>query len=1104
MKPKITVLACALAFAGIARGAVTPIPLDPSSYNADVVVEKTATPVLVIATTASIDAGTNNFNATLFEQGFDTSNPANGLPSAGSTITALDDATHSFTMPPSYSSPNGILIDTVVSNGTFTLTTPDAYSKLSFLGLGGNGGDVISVRINHQDGTFETGSFGCPDWFGGSGVAVIMNGRLSSTVNLNAETDGTSGDSRGNPRVYFRDVTLTNITSPVTSLVLSYSSGSASSHNDILAVSGATTSGGPVNPIAVTGYTYDFVAEANASHRGRVVSTTLLDGTNVWATSQSIDNTGNTANSFYEQGYNINNPGSGAGAPIPDTTVFTNSGLPTAGSTISNAVGDHVYILPASYTDNNVCYLSPSNVNATITFASPATASLLSFLACAGNGPASPVAVVHHQDGSSETNSITISDWFNQTPPYVFGANGRVAVDTAQFNNVRNSARTPRLFNCDLVLNNADSPITSVDLTYTNTGGRVAIFAVSGSTDAVIPLFTVNPQSIKVNTDVNVSFSALATANAPVTYQWQRGTNGVFANLVDGGNISGATGTTLAINNVSVSDIADYRCVATDAAGSANSGVASLVVISPLQDVTQPSDNVAIFNGSAPVNENATHAIDNLVGSDPGKYLNFGLNGGTPFLGPIGLTVIPSLGRTFVTGLRFYTANDSSGRDPADYELYGSLDGGAHYTLISSNSLALPDARNSAASGPLDPLNQAIQQVLFTNDVSYSSYKLTFTHVKNDSGNNSMQIGDIEFLGTADTANPSPFFSVQPTPQAVYNESGAFFFASANGTPSPEYQWQKGTNGVYVNLTDGGNISGSQSSSLSINPATFSDMADYICVATNNAGSAVSSAVRLLVVSTNVDVTVPSDTITEFGDTTGTRNGDNANPANAIDDFNTTTYINGGSGLNATAGFPPFGGPVGLIVTPSVGNTIVTGLRVYTSDGVVDTDPADYEIEGSHDGGASYTLLSSGALDLPSGRSDNNFAFDPTVQPMQEVLFNNNTSYTSYRITFNHTKNDNTAESLQLGEIELLGVPGTTASQPNIASIVQDGANVVVSGSGGGANGTYYVLTTTNLAAPIINWESVATNTFDESGNFSFTHPVDSTSPQRFFLIQSQ
>lgn len=1045
-------LVVGLSFPNPAGAVFNPIPINSAVYNADVVVEANATPQLRIATTATIDWGTRNINSTLMEVGFDTANPLNGLPAAGSIIVAQDNANYSFKMPPSYTAPNGILINTVITNGTFTLTTPAAYNKLSFLGLGGNGGDFISVKVHHQDGSFELGSFGCPDWFGGTGIAITMGGRIDQNYNLNTQVNG------ANPRVYFRDVTLTNTTSPVTSIELSYLSGSASSHNDILAVSGATAPGGLVVPIDVTGFTYDFVVEATATKRGRVISQTIVEGTNVWATSQSMDNLGNTANAWYERGYNYNVLGS---EPVSPTNVITlaaaaASGLPAAGANVTNAAGDRIYTMPASYTANNAIYLSPSNKTATVSLTAPTTASVISFLGAAANGNPNVQVVVTHQDTSKETNIITVYDWFNQTPAYVFGANGRVEVDTAQFNNATNTAFTPRLFGCEAIVS-AASPITQIDLTYTNdASGRVALFALSGTTDAIPPVFVSSPTSQKVNVGTPVNFSVSALANVAISYQWQKGTNGVFVNIVNGGTISGAQTTTLAISAAAESDEATYRCVATTGAGSVNSAAATLLVITPLAVVTAPGDSITRYEplgGSVPgANEDVSKAIDGTCQ----KYLNFGNGTGITANGiPLGFVVTPSAGRTKLNAMILYTANDGTGRDPANVILQGSDNGGATWTTIVSNLVTMPDDRNEG-SYVCDPLTNDIVQLRFTNDNYYASYRWYLTRVKGT--DTLMQVGEVQLRGVVDTSGV-PFFSVQPPPAKAFDGTSASFSVVAVGTPPPDTFWLRKNGASYSAIVDGGAYSGAQTTFLSISPVGFADAGEFVCVATNTSGSITSAPTTLTVFSTATDVTLPGDPITGFGETTTlyiTNNG----PDKAIDDFNTEIYRNGGSGLNAGAGFGDFLGPVGLVVTPSAGPTILSGLRVYTATDAAGRDPIDYKLEGSNNGGSTYSVISQGALNLPTDRGDNNFLFSPIEQPVQEILFANNTGYTSYRLTFNEVRT--LAEnSMQIGEIELLGV---ASAQPSL-SITTSGGDLVITTT---VNGT--LQSSTNLSTG--NWIS--------------------------------
>ncbi len=73
---------------------------------------------------------------------------------------------------------------------------------------------------------------------------------------------------------------------------------------------------------------------------------------------------------------------------------------------------------------------------------------------------------------------------------------------------------------------------------------------------------------------------------------------------------------------------------------------------------------------------------------------------------------------------------------------------------------------------------------------------------------------------------------------------------------------------------------------------------------------------------------------------------------------------------------------------------------------------------------------------------------------------------------------------------------------PVFGNVQMNGANLVFTGSGGPTNGTFYVVTTTNIATPIANWTRVATNSFDASGNFSVTNSISTSAPQAFYRIQ--
>ena len=87
------------------------------------------------------------------------------------------------------------------------------------------------------------------------------------------------------------------------------------------------------------------------------------------------------------------------------------------------------------------------------------------------------------------------------------------------------------------------------------------------------------------------------------------------------------------------------------------------------------------------------------------------------------------------------------------------------------------------------------------------------------------------------------------------------------------------------------------------------------------------------------------------------------------------------------------------------------------------------------------------------------------------------------------------------GTIAVLGT--APPSPPVIGGVTQVGGSLVVTGSNGPAGGDYYVLTSTNVAAPLPEWLSVVTNQFDANGLFNLTNPINLATPQLFYRLQS-
>jgi Immunoglobulin I-set domain len=1009
-----------MALAATARADFNPVILTSDSFNQDIVVERGAPGPIGRATNASMDSGTNNNQDSWYEEGFNLAAPPTGLPPAGSVFTSASLATHQYQMAPDYTARNAMLIDASVREGTWALTSPADYASLSFLTSGGhNGLTNIGVLIHHQDGSIERGSFGSPDWFNGASPAYTANGRVD------VQTFGFDSVNSGNPRLYSRDISLTNSASPVTSIDFTNQSVTGGDVG-IFAVSGAAPGDGNWLPVSVAGYNADMIVEASAPQP------VLLSGFTTATMDTGLVDAGNT---WFEAGYD---------------PFFPSAGLPAAGASFTSAnQPDHHYTMPPSYAANDAAVLDGSYLpSATLTPATPTRFSALAFLGAAANGATTLSCAVQHQDLSTENFSLTLPDWVSSSP-VTYYVNGRLTLDTCAITNENVSPQEVRLYEPQIALANTVSPVTSISLAWAggSADSRAAIFAISGTEGSVPPIIDFPSQSVRTYEGPAEVFSANVTGGTPpFTYQWQKGTNGVFVNLDDGANISGSQSTTLTLASVGLTDSADYRLVVSNAVGAVDSGIASLMVLSSLPDVTAPGDPITSFGSplASPPAEVVTHAIDD----DTSKFLSFG-NGTTPYSGTIGLVVTPASGSSRVTVLRLYTANDSPERDPADYILEGSNDGGSTYNLMASGPLALPNDRN-AAGNALDPLSQPLQQVSFNNLFAYTTYRLTFPHVKNASLANSCQIGEVELLGV----NVALDISVSPTFLNVFSGPGAsaqFSGSVSPVDPSTVYQWEKQINGVWVPLTDDAWISGSTTATLTVQNVQFADEANYLLMVSNATAVAASQPVFLNVLSQLSDVTAPGDAISNFGPAGPSPA--NEGVTNAID--NTTSKFL--SYPNGATGPVPFVGPVGLVVSPAAGRSIVTGLRIYTANDNPVRDPADYQLEGSNDGGASYSLIAAGALTLPNDRNSLALPTDPVSQPNQEVRFTNTQSYATYKLTIHDVKNNAMATSMQFAELELLG---TTAVTLNLVRNI-DGSFTLTSSAPG------ELWSTPSLAAPL-------------------------------------
>jgi hypothetical protein len=369
-----------------------------------------------------------------------------------------------------------------------------------------------------------------------------------------------------------------------------------------------------------------------------------------------------------------------------------------------------------------------------------------------------------------------------------------------------------------------------------------------------VPVITTQPTNKSICTGVATSFSVTATGTA-LTYQWKK--DGVA--LVDGGAISGAQTATVSLSTTTASDAGTYICeVSGTCTPMAVSTGATLTLAAGSNIVSQPASKTACTGSSTVFTCNATGGSLTYQWKKGGVALTDGgsISGATTFTLTLSSLALTDAGN--------YTCEISSTCSAMLTSNVATLSVNNSTVITAQPSSVTTCAGTSASLDVAASGTGLTYQWMKGSSTVSGATNATYTIssvASSDAGSYTCDItslcGFISSNAGVLTVNTPVTITTQPANVSACTGDNAIINVVAGGNIT-SYQWFKNS----VALVDGGNISNSTTSALTISSVSVSDADSYTVQITGICGTPVTSTASVLSLSTTPTITTqPTNTL---------------------------------------------------------------------------------------------------------------------------------------------------------------------------------------------------------------------------------------------------